>query len=104
MAGGTPTLTLNDGGTATYTGGSGSSALTFSYTVGGRAEHVRPGGDGGQSQYGDRQGWCRQCRQSHRRGDQPGRHPADRHHGADGGCDRGDARRAATSMPARWSR
>ena len=30
---GTPTLTLNDGGTATYTGGSGTSALTFSYTV-----------------------------------------------------------------------
>src|SRR5437016_2505243 len=26
-------LTLNDGGTATYTGGSGTSALTFSYTV-----------------------------------------------------------------------
>ncbi len=34
VAGGTPTLTLNDGGTATYSGGSGSSALTFSYTVG----------------------------------------------------------------------
>src|SRR5207249_966448 len=33
IAGGTPTLSLNDGGTATYTGGSGSSALTFSYTV-----------------------------------------------------------------------
>ena len=33
VAGGTPTLTLNDGGTATYTGGSGTSALTFSYTV-----------------------------------------------------------------------
>src|ERR1019366_4321739 len=33
VAGGTPTLTLNDGGTATYTGGSGSNALTFSYTV-----------------------------------------------------------------------
>ena len=32
--GGSPTLTLNDGGTATYTGGSGTSALTFSYTVG----------------------------------------------------------------------
>ena len=32
--GGAPTLTLNDGGTATYSGGSGSSALTFSYTVG----------------------------------------------------------------------
>jgi hypothetical protein len=31
--GGTPTLTLNDGGTATYSGGSGSSALTFNYTV-----------------------------------------------------------------------
>ena len=35
VAGGTPTLTLNDGGTATYVGGSGSSALTFSYTVAG---------------------------------------------------------------------
>jgi hypothetical protein len=32
-AGGSPTLALNDGGTATYTGGSGTSALTFSYTV-----------------------------------------------------------------------
>ena len=30
---GTPTLTLNDGGTATYVGGSGTNALTFSYTV-----------------------------------------------------------------------
>ena len=34
VAGGTPTLTLNDGGTATYVSGSGSNALTFSYTVG----------------------------------------------------------------------
>src|SRR5205823_3206631 len=33
ITGGTPTLTLNDGGAATYTGGSGSTALTFSYTV-----------------------------------------------------------------------
>ena len=33
MSGGTPTLTLNDGGIATYTSGSGSNALTFSYTV-----------------------------------------------------------------------
>ncbi|TYL96787.1 hypothetical protein FXB40_10780 [Bradyrhizobium rifense] len=32
-AGGTPRLALNDGGTASYTGGSGSTALTFSYTV-----------------------------------------------------------------------
>src|SRR6202034_1057502 len=31
--GGTPTLTLNEGGQATYSGGSGTSALTFSYTV-----------------------------------------------------------------------
>ena len=34
VAGGTPTLTLNDGGTATYTGGSRHQCLTFSYTVG----------------------------------------------------------------------
>ena len=33
VAGGTPTLTLNDGGTATYSSGSGTSALTFSYTA-----------------------------------------------------------------------
>ena len=33
VAGSTPTLTLNDGGTATYTGGSGTNALTFVYTV-----------------------------------------------------------------------
>ena len=32
-SGGTPTLALNDGGAATYTGGSGSNSLTFSYTV-----------------------------------------------------------------------
>ena len=30
---GTPTLTLNDGGIATFTGGSGSNSLTFSYTA-----------------------------------------------------------------------
>jgi Ca2+-binding RTX toxin-like protein len=33
VAGGTPTLSLNDGGVATYTGGSGGTALTFQYTV-----------------------------------------------------------------------
>ena len=32
-SGGTPTLALNDGGTASYTGGSGSNSLIFSYTV-----------------------------------------------------------------------
>jgi hypothetical protein len=30
---GTPTLSLSDGGTATYAGGTGTSSLTFSYTV-----------------------------------------------------------------------
>ena len=34
VAGGIPTLTLNDGGSATYVSGSGTSALTFNYTVG----------------------------------------------------------------------
>ncbi|GAB3404778.1 Ig-like domain-containing protein [Massilia agilis] len=33
-SGGVPTLALSSGGTATYTGGSGSSTLTFSYLVG----------------------------------------------------------------------
>ncbi|MBX9585577.1 MAG: FG-GAP-like repeat-containing protein [Gemmataceae bacterium] len=33
-AGGTPTLALNSGGTATYLGGSGTTALTFRYVVG----------------------------------------------------------------------
>jgi hypothetical protein len=33
-SGGTPTLALNDGGTATYLSGSGSSTLVFAYTVG----------------------------------------------------------------------
>ncbi|GAA0020831.1 tail fiber protein [Bradyrhizobium diazoefficiens] len=33
LTGGTPTMQLNDGGVATYAGGSGSSALTFSYLV-----------------------------------------------------------------------
>jgi large repetitive protein len=33
VSGGKPTLTLNDGGTATYASGSGTTALTFTYTV-----------------------------------------------------------------------
>ena len=33
VSGGTPTLTLNDGGIATYVSGSGTDALTFSYTA-----------------------------------------------------------------------
>ena len=34
ISGGTPTLSLNDGGTATYKSGSGTNVLTFTYTVG----------------------------------------------------------------------
>ena len=34
VAGGAPTLSLNDGGTATYVSGSGTNALVFIYTVG----------------------------------------------------------------------
>ena len=33
VAGGKPTLALNDGGTATYASGSGTNTLTFNYTV-----------------------------------------------------------------------
>ena len=33
VSGGTPTLTLNDGGVATYVSGSGTAALSFNYTV-----------------------------------------------------------------------
>ena len=63
VAGGTPTLTLNDGGTATYTGGSGTSALTFSYTV--APDRTPPTcRDRGQSQLGDHHRRRRQCRQS----------------------------------------
>ena len=38
--GGSPTLSLNDGGAATYVSGSGSNALTFSYTVGASDKNV----------------------------------------------------------------
>ena len=90
VAGGTPTLTLNDGGTATYTGGSGSSALTFSYTVAAgqntsdlavtavnlNTATVKDGAGNAANLTGAVTN--------------PGRHPADRHHDADGGCDRGD--------------
>ena len=33
VSGGTPTLVLNDGGTATYSSGSGSATLVFTHTV-----------------------------------------------------------------------
>ena len=77
---GTPTLTLNDGGTATYTGGSGTSALTFSYTVVNGQNTASPGGDGDQSQRCYTSGWCRQRRQPVADRPDPDR-PADRHLG-----------------------
>ena len=61
-----------------------STALSFSYTVGCRAGHRRPGGDVVQPERGNAAGCGRQQRQPLGRGDQPGRHLADRHHGADG--------------------
>ena len=77
---GQPTLALNDGGTATYASGSGTSALDLHLHRGGRTKHTRPHGDTGQS--ADR-------RDDHlwRRGRQPvavwpdPEQPADRHHG-----------------------
>ena len=72
VAGGTPTLTLNDGGVATYTGGSGTNALTFSYTVAAGQNTSDLDDQRGQSQCRDHHRWRRQCRQSLRRCDQPG--------------------------------
>ena len=40
---GTPQLTLNDGAVVNYASGSGTATLSFSYVVGGGAEHDRPG-------------------------------------------------------------
>ena len=102
MAGGTPTLTLNDGGTATYTSGSGIGALTFSYTVGAgqntatlkatavnlNSATITDGAGNAARPVADRP--------------DPDR-PAGRHHGADDHCVR-KAPRAATLMPARPSR
>ena len=64
VAGGTPTLTLNDGGTATYTGGSGTNALTFSYTVAAGQNTAALAATAVNLNSGDRQGRRRQCRQS----------------------------------------
>ena len=77
-----PTLTLNDGGIATYTGGSGSNALTFSYTVGGRPEHRGARRHRRQSQLRHHHRRRRQCRQPLALRSHPER-PADRHHNTD---------------------
>ena len=62
-AGGSPTLSLNDGGTATYVSGSGTNALTFSYTVACWSERPRPHDIGREPQRLYGAGWRRQCRQ-----------------------------------------
>ncbi len=51
VAGGTPTLTLNDGGTATYVSGSGTSRADLHLHGGGGPDRRRSGGDGGQSRH-----------------------------------------------------
>ena len=81
---GTPVLKLNDGGTASYTGGSGTSALTFAYLVaaGDNTPDLTVTGLVLNC-------WCDDCGRggkqcgSVRRGEEPGRHPQDRHHRAD---------------------
>ena len=78
--GGTPTLTLNDGGTATFVGGSGTTALTFSYTVAAGQNTPDLVVSVLQSQRRDRQGRSRQRRRPvGRHQQQSGRHVADRH-------------------------
>ena len=89
-AGGTPTLTLNDGGTATYTGGSGTNALTFSYTVGAGQNTAALAATAVNLNGGDHHRRRRQCRQPVAHRPDPDR-PADRHHDAD------DHRRLAES-------
>ena len=87
VAGGTQTLTLNDGGTATYSLGSGTSALTFSYTV--ARDRTRPLSPRRRSISTPRhRRWCRQCRQPVDLRPGPDR-PADRHSGADVSFDGG---------------
>ena len=61
VAGGTPTLTLNDGGTATYASGSGTNALDLQHYRGGRPERRLPRRD--RAQPADRRHHRRQRRQ-----------------------------------------
>ncbi len=87
VAGGTPTLSLNNGGTASYSGGTGT-ALTFSYTVGAGQDigdlavtSFNPNGATLQDAAGNNASLSGAVMQR-------GRHVADRHHGAGGGLGR----------------
>ena len=84
VAGGTPTLTLNDGGTATYTRRVRHQCPDLQLHGGGRPKHLRPGGDRGQPELGDRQERGGDGGQPHRCGRQSVRDAADRHHDAVG--------------------
>ena len=87
VAGGVPTLSLNNGGTASYTGGSGSNALTFSYTVG-AGDDTSDLTVTRQPERGDGQRRSGQQRRPLGSSNQPDRHPADRYDRTDGaiGC------------------
>ena len=94
---------LNDGGTATYTSGSGTNALTFSYTVAAgqntptlTATAVNLNGATITDGAGNTANLSLQRPDPDR--------PADRHDDADGLLDCGVTRQAATSTPARRSR
>ena len=66
VAGGVPTLTLNDGAIATYTGGSGTNALTLQLYGRGRAERKFAGfSDRNQSERRDSEERCWHRRQLH---------------------------------------
>ena len=82
VAGGTPTLTLNDGGTATYVGGSGTNALTFSYTVAAGQNTAALAATAVNLNRRHHHGRRRQCRQPVGARPDPDR-TADRHHDAD---------------------
>ena len=82
-AGGTPRLALNDGGTASYSGGSGSTALTFSYTVAAgqnTADLIVSSLALNGGTIIDGNGNAAESVGGHQL--QPSRHPADRHDGA----------------------
>ena len=98
--GGTPTLTLNDGGTATYDAAkSTATALVFDYTVAAGQNTRGAGGDRQQSQRRQHHGRRWQRRQpGRRRCDQPA--AADRNHGADGTAATASRRRPANRTPA----
>ena len=83
VAAGTPTLTLNDGGTATYTRRLRHQRTHLQLHHRCRAEHQRAHRHCRQPQLGDGEGRRRQCRQPLALRPHPKR-TADRHHHADG--------------------